>query len=66
MRREETTEEINLSTLVATELADYCIDLWEKIHREKSKLLKKVLTKQYNQAANYYNTNINPKIMKLC
>lgn len=65
MFREE-QEPIDITKFAATELADYCIDLWEKIHRERSKLVKRLLTKQYNEAANYYNNNVNPKIMKLC
>lgn len=61
----EEVEEFNYEDMSAPELADYCLNLFEQIGRERKKRIKTMLIHKYNAAAKYYNDNIN-KVMKLC
>lgn len=61
----EEVEELSFEDMSAIELADYCLNLFERIGRERKKKEKNWLIKKYNAAAEYYNNNIN-KVMKLC
>lgn len=64
MYNDELEESIDITKMAATELADYCIELYEAIQRERKKIPKRKLIAEYNKAANYYNNNIQ-KVMKL-
>lgn len=55
---DEPDEPIDITKLAATELADHLIDLYEAIQRERKKLPRLKIIKQYNEAARYYNSHI--------
>lgn len=61
---EDDEDLIDITTLAATDLADHCIMLWEKIGHERKKVAKRILITEYNTAATYYNNNIQ-KVMSL-
>lgn len=54
----DTDDEVDIKKMCAVELSDYCVDLYEKILKEKQHPLKRILIRKYNEAAFYFNTEV--------